>query len=621
MNARSITPLFVRIPTLLLLQILLLFVVGCSHKEEKGEVDSPETTFVSDYPLDFIDDGVAKESKKGAGVIAGEVDKILSETTLAEDIATGAVTSGEILDETIFYSAAAPVAGIPDGRTENHNCEPPIDDFFEEEALETNKTEETPELVENSFRSAMSSPYSTFSIDVDAASYTNIRANIERGSTPQPSIVRIEEMINFFKYNYAGPIDKHPFAFATQVAPCPWKPENRLVRIALQGRRVDIDQTPPSNLVFLIDVSGSMSSNDKLPLLKKSFAKLVSRLRPEDRVAIVTYAGNAGLVLRSTSGKNKRKILASLNRLTSAGSTAGAAGIMKAYDIAGKNFIEGGNNRVILATDGDFNVGVTHTKGLVGLLEEKRKEGVYLSVLGFGDIYGSDNRMEQIADNGNGNYYYIDRIEEGERVFGEGLAGTLLTIAKDVKLQIKFNPQLVAGYRLIGYENRVMAAKDFDNDAKDAGELGAGHSVTALYEVIPVGVQSSYVVDTTNSKDYEMPDAPPFLFGENDLLLARLRYKDPDGTESKLIEHLVLDRTTEIDRCDSDFRFAAAVASWGMILRGSPHAGSSNPQSVLDLANSSLGSGKNGERAEFVLMVEKWRKESLGKGSLVGIEH
>ena len=462
------------------------------------------------------------------------------------------------------------------------------------------------------FRSATASPFSTFSIDVDGGSYTNVRGYIGRGMAPRPDVVRIEELINYFTYDYPEPDDEHPFAFSTEVAPCPWDTTSRLVRIALQGERMDEDELPPANLVFLIDVSGSMSTSEKLPLLKQAFGRLIDRLLPGDRVAIVVYAGAAGLVLESTSGDKKKKIAAGLNALTSGGSTAGGAGIELAYAVAAKHFVEGGNNRVILATDGDFNVGVSDRDGLVKLIEKKREDGIFLSVLGFGYGNYQDAKMEQLADNGNGVYYYIDRLEEAERIFGEQLTGTIATIAKDVKLQIRFNPEHVAAYRLIGYENRTMAARDFANDRKDAGELGAGHSVTAFYEVIPKGTDALVEIDTSAGADYLLEDAPPDLFTSNDILLARLRYKMPDDTVSSLIEHLIRDEPKELDATDGEFRFAAAVAAWGMLLRGSSYAGSSTGAQVVQLAESGVGSDAEGLRREFLDLVREWQSSIEG---------
>lgn len=467
-------------------------------------------------------------------------------------------------------------------------------------------------IYENPFRAVSHSPLSTFSIDVDAASYSNVRGYLERGSTPPPSVVRIEELVNYFSYDYPEPTGEHPFAFNTEVADCPWNPSHRLVRVALQGKNVSAAQLPPANLVFLIDVSGSMADPDKLPLLKESFNALIDQLRPQDHVAIVAYAGEAGLVLRSTPGSEKETVRNAMEKLESGGSTAGGAGINLAYKMAQKHFNAEGNNRVILATDGDFNVGISSESELVQLIEKKREGGIFLSVLGFGTGNYQDGKMEQIADNGNGNYYFIDNVREGERVLASELSGTLYAIAKDVKLQIAFNPDKVKAYRLIGYENRVLTTKDFDDDKKDAGELGAGHSVTAFYEIVPAGAEVGYAVDQSKQEDYLPVDNRPITFSANDLMGARLRYKQPTSSTSKLVEHLVADRKNPIESASGEFRFAAAVAEWGLLLRGSEYRGTASFNQVLALAQNAVGADPGGYRAEFLTLVRK----SAGMGSV-----
>lgn len=471
------------------------------------------------------------------------------------------------------------------------------------------------DIYENAFRAVSHSPLSTFSIDVDAASYSNVRGYLERGNAPPPSVIRIEELVNYFSYDYPEPTGQHPFAFNTEVADCPWNPSHRLVRVALQGKTVPISELPPANLVFLIDVSGSMADPDKLPLLKESFHALIDQLRPQDHVAIVAYAGEAGLVLRSTSGSEKKTIREAVDKLESGGATAGGAGINLAYKMAQKHFDPQGNNRVILATDGDFNVGISSESELVQLIEKKREGGIFLSVLGFGTGNYQDGKMEQIADNGNGNYYYIDNVREGERVLAGELSGTLYAIAKDVKLQIAFNPDQVKAYRLIGYENRTLAAKDFDDDKKDAGELGAGHSVTAFYEIVPVGAEVGYAVDQSNQEDYLPVDDRPITFSSGDLMGARLRYKGPTSGTSNLVEHLVADTKRPIESASEEFRFAAAVAEWGLLLRGSQYRGSASFDQVLALARNALGTDPNGYRTEFLELVRKSADvESIAEG-------
>lgn len=533
-------------------------------------------------------------------------EEIVNEAILDADIANGAITATEVLNETILQEG---VAGNGPGEEE----------IIDEDILPEPEQIVAPEpLVENGFRLVSGSPYSTFSIDVDNASYSNVRGYLSRGALPPPSAVRIEELVNYFDYNYPDPAGEHPFAFHSQVVRCPWNPEHRVVRLALQGKRIQPQQAAAANLVFLIDVSGSMADGDKLPLLKKSFLRFADELRPNDRVAVVVYAGAAGLVLESTPGSDRKKIREAIARLESGGSTAGGEGIRLAYRVARENYLHGGVNRVILATDGDFNVGVSSDDGLVKLIEEERKDGVFLSVLGFGTGNYQDTKMEKLADNGNGNYYYIDNAREGKRVLVDAMSGTLFAIAKDVKLQIKFNPEKVAAYRLIGYENRVLAAQDFDNDAKDAGELGAGHTVTALYEVVPVGAAIGFDPDTTGGEEYQLEESRPELMSGNDLLLARLRYKEPTDSVSRLIEHLVPDRPLEPGSADEATRFAVAAAQWGMLLRGSRYAGTGTYDDVLTQARAAMTHDPEGYRKEFVELVEKTKSlaataEALGE--------
>ena len=461
-------------------------------------------------------------------------------------------------------------------------------------------------IVENAFQKAEDHPLSTFSIDVDAASYSNLRRFIRQGWAPQKDAVRIEEMINYFVYDYPEPDGDYPFSITTEVGAAPWNPDHQLVHIGLQGQRLRGDEQPANNLVFLLDVSGSMSSEDKLPLLKKAFSMLVGELTGRDRVAIAVYAGAAGLVLPSTSGDEKAVILGALDRLEAGGSTAGAAGIRLAYDVARENFIEGGNNRVILATDGDFNVGVSNNADLIRMIEEKREEGTFLTVLGFGTGNLKDARMEQIADHGNGNYYYIDGELEARKVLVTDLRGTLFTIAKDVKIQIEFNPAVVASYRLIGYENRLLADEDFDDDTKDAGELGSGHTVTALYEIIPVGVESATAVRDRGDLRYQDNTLTEAAYASGELMTVKLRYKAPDGDTSRLIERVV-SQTADVQALDN-FYFSAAVAEFGMILRNSDYKGAATLDQVLALARDAQGDDREGYRAEFIRLVEDYRE-------------
>jgi Ca-activated chloride channel family protein len=419
---------------------------------------------------------------------------------------------------------------------------------------------------------------------------------------PPKDAVRIEELINYFEYDYPQPIGNQPFSVNTEVATAPWNGKHKIVSIGLQGKRVALDNVPPSNLVFLIDVSGSMNDPRKLPLLKDALKILVNQLTTRDRVAIVVYAGASGLVLPSTN--NRGEILNALGNLEAGGSTNGGQGIQLAYRVALDNFIQGGNNRVILATDGDFNVGLTRDSELVNLIEAKRRTGIFLSVLGFGTGNTNDSMMEKLADKGNGNYAYIDSQTEARKALGEQAAGTLYTIAKDVKIQVEFNPARIAGYRLIGYENRLMANRDFNDDTKDAGEIGAGHSVTALYEIVPAGQK---VENDGIELKYSQP-APSETNFNDELLTVKLRYKEPNASNSKLLTHGLLDKGNSIESASDNLRFAAAVAQFGMILRDSRYKGGANFGSVENLAQSALGSDLKSYRSEFLDLIRKSRR-------------
>ena len=460
-------------------------------------------------------------------------------------------------------------------------------------------TENYSTIRENGFKDAGINPLSTFSIDVDNASYSNVRRYINNGELPPVDAVRIEEMINYFSYGYPEPTGEHPFSVTTELGKCPWNENHYLMHVGLKGKSIDKGELPPSNLVFLIDVSGSMSYGNKLPLLKRAFKMLVNELRPEDRVSIVVYAGAAGKVLDSTPGDEKQKILEALENLSAGGSTAGGEGIKLAYKTARENFVKEGNNRVILATDGDFNVGVSGTSEMERLVEKERESGIFMSVLGFGTGNIKDDKMETIADKGNGNYSYIDNIQEARKVFISEFGGTLFTIAKDVKFQLEFNPKQVKSYRLLGYENRLLKDEDFNDDTKDAGEMGAGHTVTALYEIIPAGSES------------ETPSVDPLKYQESkpvsgkysdELLTIKLRYKAPNGGKSKLLEEPVQNKIAK--NTSGDFRFSAAVASFGMLLRNSKFKGDTTIATVLDLAGNAKGSDENGYRSEFIQLVQ-----------------
>jgi Ca-activated chloride channel family protein len=464
-------------------------------------------------------------------------------------------------------------------------------------------TDEYERLYENDFLSAKDNPLSTFSIDVDKASYSIVRRFLHNSQMPYQDAVRIEELVNYFTYDYPKPTDTHPFSIYTELADCPWNSAHKLLHIGLQGKTVPMQNLPPSNLVFLIDVSGSMEGPDRLDLVKASFALLTKQLRAIDRVAIVVYAGNAGLVLPSTSGAEKKKILDALERLEAGGSTAGGQGIELAYKVAKENFVKGGNNRVILATDGDFNVGVSSTSELIRMVEEKRNEGIFLTVLGFGMGNYKDERMEQLADKGNGNYAYIDNLMEGKKVFVSEFGGTLFTIAKDVKIQVEFNPAKVKSYRLIGYENRMLKKEDFNDDKKDAGEIGSGHSVTAIYEV-ELG-DGRHGDGKTDKLKYQTSEVASSAAQSNELCTIKLRYKAPDGEVSKLIERTVPAQPVALEQASPTFRFAAAVAEFGLLLRNSEHKGQASYQQVLELATEAKGNDEEGYRAEFIGLVKQ----------------
>ncbi|HET6883637.1 MAG TPA: VWA domain-containing protein, partial [Pirellulales bacterium] len=508
----------------------------------------------------------------------------------------------------------APATTAPAGRALNSPAPAALSEMApsaDEAAVEQTgafNTESYDRIDENPFVKVVQQPLSTFSIDVDTASYPNVRRFLNNGSLPPKDAVRIEELINYFNYYDAPPADDTPFAVHTEVAACPWQPEHRLLRIGLKGREIDLENRPASNLVFLLDVSGSMNEPAKLPLLKSALHLLVDQLGENDRVAIVVYAGASGLALPPTSGLYKETILAALDQLEAGGSTNGGSGIHLAYQTARTNSLKGGTNRVILCTDGDFNVGVTDQGSLTRLIEDEAKGGVFLSVLGFGSGNLKDSTMEKLADRGNGNYAYIDNISEARKVLVEQLGGTLLTIAKDVKLQLEFNPQRIAAYRLIGYENRLLRAEDFNDDKKDAGEIGAGHTVTAMYEIVPAGGDAESAAVATGTVDdlkYQRTGEPTEVAANDELLTLKLRYKEPDGDSSQRIESVVKDNEHSYAQASEDFRFAAAVAGFGMLLRGSQHQGNLTLAAVQELAEASLGADENGYRTELVELVKK----------------
>ncbi|MBI5759143.1 MAG: VWA domain-containing protein [Planctomycetales bacterium] len=479
-------------------------------------------------------------------------------------------------------------------------------------------------IVENEFFTPDKQPLSTFSIDVDTASYSNMRRFVRQGQMPPPDAVRVEELLNYFRYDYPQPVDGTPFAVALDHGPCPWQPRHELVRIGLKGKEIDRGERPASNLVFLVDTSGSMSPANKLPLVQQALKMLAESMTANDRIAIVTYAGTAGLALGSTTGDDQQAIMTVIDSLHAGGSTNGEAGIHLAYKLAAEHFVDGGTNRVILCTDGDFNVGVSGDDELVRIIQEKAKSHVFLSIFGFGMGNLKDAKLEQLADKGNGHYGYIDDQREARKVFVEELTGTLHTIAKDVKIQVEFNPRHVAAYRLIGYENRALAAQDFNDDKKDAGEIGAGHTVTALYEIVPIGVPFA-PQPAVDPLKYQQPEKQPAEVspaskaeaggGSNspEWLTVKLRYKQPDADQSVKLEVPLTCRTTNRPKPRPDFDWAAAVAEFGLLLRHSTHRGQANFTQVLELAETGLTNDKGGYRAEFVEIVKTVRQMPQAK--------
>ena len=463
-------------------------------------------------------------------------------------------------------------------------------------------TEEYGRIQENGFKSVADTPLSTFSIDVDPASYSNMRRFINRGELPPADAIRTEELVNYFSYDYLKPTGNDPVKITVEAGTCTWNTAHRLVRIGLKAKEIPTEQLPASNLVFLIDVSGSMWGANRLDLVKSSLKLLVNNLRNKDKVAIVTYAGSAGVKLEATSGGDKQKIREAIDELTASGSTAGGAGIHLAYQIAKKNFISDGNNRIILCSDGDFNVGVSSAEGLEQLIEKERKSGVHLTVLGYGMGNYKDTEIQVLAEKGNGNHAYIDNLQEANRVLVGEFGAILHTVAKDVKLQVEFNPSQVQAYRLIGYESRLLKDEDFNNDAKDAGDMGAGHTVTAFYEVIPAGVKNEYVgkVDDLKYQKKEKMTLKPT--GSDELLTVKLRYKAPDKDVSRKMELPFVDNKG--DSVSSDFRFASAVAMFGQLLRDSDFKGTADYDKVIKLAKQGLNNDERGYRREFIRLVE-----------------
>lgn len=468
-------------------------------------------------------------------------------------------------------------------------------------------------IPENGFATVSTSPLSTFSVDVDAASYSNVRRFISGGQLPPVDAVRIEEMVNYFKYDLAGPTGNNPVAIHTELSSAPWNPNHRLLRIGLKAKTIEPKNLPPSNLVFLIDVSGSMNEPNKLPLVKSSLKMLVEQLRAADKVAIVVYAGNAGLVLPSIAGSEKTTINDAIDNLSAGGSTAGGAGLQLAYKIARENFMPKGNNRIVMATDGDFNVGPSSDGDMEQLITKERDSKVAISIMGFGMGNYKDSKMETLADKGNGNYAYIDNITEAQKAFVAEFGGTLFTVAKDVKVQIEFNPAKVQAYRLLGYEDRMLAKEDFNNDKKDAGDMGSGHAVTALYEVVPTGIKDDYSAAVDPLK-YQKAAPLPASNSSDEMMTIKFRYKEPESSESKMSLVAIKDDPKDIKATSADFRFAAAVAEFGMLLRESQFKQGATYEQVISLAKDAKGEDEDGYRSEFVRLARS--AKSLAKKEL-----
>jgi len=457
-------------------------------------------------------------------------------------------------------------------------------------------TEEYSAITENRFKSVSTSPLSTFAADVDTASYANIRRMIDDGEMPEPDAVRIEEMLNYFHYDYPEPMTGEPFSVTTEISDCPWNPDTKLLLIGLQAEKIDISEQPASNLVFLLDVSGSMNSEDKLPLMKRAFILLAEQLRPQDRVSIVTYASSDRVVIAGSTGDEKTEIMRAIENLTAGGSTAGSKGIETAYALAEEYYVEGGNNRIILGTDGDLNVGITSEGALKRLVEDKRESGIYLSVMGFGTGNIKDNKMETLADNGNGNYSYIDDIFEARKVLVEEIGGTMLTVAKDVKLQVEFNPAVLKGYRLIGYENRLLDDEDFNDDTKDGGEIGSGHRVTVVYEIVPI--DSPFEVSGSELK-YQQPVTTT----SQEWATVNIRYKQPDKNSSELLSYTV-DASASSPSMSENMKLATAICEFGMLLKSSEFAGTATYDSTIVLLMTIHDIEQDTYKSELVRLVE-----------------
>ncbi len=588
----------------LLLLTIVLSMVACNQKTKSESTTYKEKVTIPDDALEFEEDIEIEPPSSAEPPPPPFIEEVPEEEIEEEEFVefVDQTVEAERLKEARPHSSVPPPPPPPpkpkaEERTSCYKKNVPL-----HKTPNWNTEEYTP-IEENTFHAALQKPLSTFSIDVDNASYSNCRRFLSSGTKPPAGAVRVEEFINYFDYDYPQPKGDIPFSITTEIANCPWAEGHQLVHIGLQGKELLKTERQSSNLTFLIDVSGSMQQENKLPLLKQAFRLLLQQLGANDRVAIVVYAGASGVVLPSTSVSNKGKILAALDQLQAGGSTAGAAGIQLAYQIAEENLLQAGNNRIILATDGDFNVGMSSTSELVDMMKEKREKGIFLSVLGFGMGNYKDHRMEQIADNGNGNYAYIDNLREAKKVFVNDLTGTLFTIAKDVKIQIEFNPAKVKEYRLIGYENRKLRDEDFNNDKKDAGELGAGHTVTALYEIIPTNSDNTLATSVDDLK-YQTQTISDAAQQSKEWMTVKLRYKAPDGNTSKLLTKILEGNPTKWEKSSENFRFSATVAGFALLLRNSAYKGNLTYSQILNWAKQARSKDAHGYRTEFVDLVE-----------------
>lgn len=560
-------------------------------------IDSLHRTLVFSHTGMVTKEVTVRDKKKVDVTLEIQISPVIERLELEEESTDGLMIK--------MYRERSPL------HTTANRASPMLEKSYNKSPANTD-TEGYSTIRENDFRAVSKNPLSTFSVDVDRAAYSNVRRHINNGALPPVDAVRIEEMINYFDYDYAEPQGDAPFGVHTELSSCPWNADHLLLQIGLQGKKIDMENLPQSNIVFLIDVSGSMDSPNKLPLLKSSFKLLLSKLKPEDRVAIVVYAGSSGLVLPSTNCSERKTITDALESLSAGGSTAGGEGLQLAYAVAEENYIEGGNNRIVLATDGDFNVGQSSNGDMERLIEKEREKGIALSVLGFGMGNYKDDKMEIIADKGNGNYAYIDNLLEARKVLVKEFGGTLFTIAKDVKLQLEFNPKIASSYRLIGYENRLLNEEDFEDDKKDAGEIGAGHTVTALYEIVPKGEKS----EAERALKYQSSQLTDKAKKGNELVTIQLRYKHPDKEKSKLMEQVVANASLPFGKTSDNFRFSCAVVEFGMLLRDSKYKGSTGWDTALELAKKSKGEDKEGYRGELIRLLES--AKLLSKNDLGG---